>query len=490
MNDLQKSQDLYNGTMKMQRFDIVRIVLTPLLEMGAVALAFWIAYNIRNITDGIPFIQLKIPSISPEQFAPFVVAGIVIWLLVFARAKLYSDTRRPLFEEIRRVIAYSFFWFFVFIGFVYLTQGFLFHKEIPRLIIAYTLIIGAAFSILIRSALHGIGAYLHHHHLIARDRIAVLRLHSHDEIPFQADTNDAEYFFFESNNTKELESHIREQKIDAILLISGEWPENILSLARIYGIQCSHPRIMPNMRHFAREESFLGGIPVITLHTVSITAWERVFKRMIDILLSSMFLILSAPIMLVIYLGIKLEDRSWPAIYRNRRIGQDGKIFTLYKFRYMYWKYCTKEDYLDAGERDEWLEFEEQLKETSDTRHWPLYKIKDDPRKMKFGALIERFSLDELPQLFNVFLGNMSLVGPRPHQPREVALYDESDKQVLTIKPGITGMAQVYGRDKNTFKEEVMLDTYYIENYSLSLDIMIILRTILVVLSRPFEKKS
>lgn len=109
---------------------------------------------------------------------------------------------------------------------------------------------------------------------------------------------------------------------------------------------------------------------------------------------------------------------------------------------------------------------------------------------MKFGALIERFSLDELPQLFNVFLGNMSLVGPRPHQPREVALYDESDKQVLTIKPGITGMAQVYGRDKNTFKEEVMLDTYYIENYSLSLDIMIILRTILVVLSRPFEKKS
>lgn len=310
MNDLQKSQDLYNGTMKMQRFDIVRIVLTPLLEMGAVALAFWIAYDIRNITDGIPFIQLKIPSISPEQFAPFVVAGIVIWLLVFARAKLYSDTRRPLFEEIRRVIAYSFFWFFVFIGFVYLTQGFLFHKEIPRLIIAYTLIIGAAFSILIRSALHGIGAYLHHHDLIARDRIAVLRLHSHDEIPFQADTSDAEYFFFESNNTKELESHIREQKIDAILLISGEWPENILSLARIYGIQCSHPRIMPNMRHFAREESFLGGIPVITLHTVSITAWERVFKRMIDILLSSMFLILSAPIMLVIYLGIKLEDRS------------------------------------------------------------------------------------------------------------------------------------------------------------------------------------
>lgn len=109
---------------------------------------------------------------------------------------------------------------------------------------------------------------------------------------------------------------------------------------------------------------------------------------------------------------------------------------------------------------------------------------------MKFAGILEKFSIDELPQLFNVLLGNMSLIGPRPHQPREVALYDESDKQVLTIKPGITGMAQVYGRDKNTFKEEVLLDTYYIENYSVPLDFVILMRTILVVLKRPFENKK
>ncbi len=102
-------------------------------------------------------------------------------------------------------------------------------------------------------------------------------------------------------------------------------------------------------------------------------------------------------------------------------------------------------------------------------------------------SFIEKFSLDELPQLFNVFIGNMSLIGPRPHQPREVSLYDEADKQVLTIKPGITGMAQVYGREKNTFKEEVALDTYYIEHYSLALDIAILFRTVFVVLRRPFQ---
>lgn len=155
----------------------------------------------------------------------------------------------------------------------------------------------------------------------------------------------------------------------------------------------------------------------------------------------------------------------------------------------MYWRFCTKEEYLREYEKDEALEFEENLKKQQNTRTGPLYKIKNDPRKMRFGKIIEKFSIDELPQLVNVLLGNMSLVGPRPHQPREVALYDESDRQVLTIKPGITGMAQVYGRDKNSFKEEVAHDIYYIENYSILLDIMIIFRTILVVLFRPFEKK-
>lgn len=140
--------------------------------------------------------------------------------------------------------------------------------------------------------------------------------------------------------------------------------------------------------------------------------------------------------MIIAYVGIKIEDPTGPVIYKNRRIGQNGKIFTLFKFRYMYWKYCTKEEYIKDGEKDEGLEFEEKLKKTGDnSRSGPLYKIQNDPRRMRFAGLLEKFSIDELPQLFNVLIGNMSLVGPRPHQPREVALYDESDKQVLTIKP-------------------------------------------------------
>ena len=151
----------------------------------------------------------------------------------------------------------------------------------------------------------------------------------------------------------------------------------------------------------------------------------------------------------------------------------------------MYWKYCTKEEY---GINDWAMKYEEKLKQEKNTREWPLYKIANDPRKMPWWIWIEKLSLDELPQLFNVLKWDMSLIWPRPHQPREIELYDESDKQVLTIKPWITGMAQVYGRDKNTFKDEIILDTYYIEHYSAFLDIAILLRTIVVVFSRIWSK--
>jgi lipopolysaccharide/colanic/teichoic acid biosynthesis glycosyltransferase len=131
--------------------------------------------------------------------------------------------------------------------------------------------------------------------------------------------------------------------------------------------------------------------------------------------------------------------------------------------------------------------YEESLKKEGDTRSGPLYKIKDDPRKTNVGKVIEKLSLDELPQLYNVLIGNMSIVWPRPHQPREVDLYAEHHHQVLTVKPGITGMAQVFGRDKNTFEDEVRYDVYYIEHYSLLLDLLIIGKTFFVVLARAFR---
>ena len=229
-------------------------------------------------------------------------------------------------------------------------------------------------------------------------------------------------------------------------------------------------------------------MPVIELTSVSISAWERIMKRTFDILISSIGLIFLSPFFVIIGVIIKIEDPSGPVFFANRRIGQDGRVFSLYKFRYMYWKFSVKDAYGVEKQKDSALQYEEKLKAQSDTRDGPLYKIANDPRKMRFGKIIERLSIDELPQLWNVFIGDMSLIGPRPHQPREVELYDEEDTQVLTVKPGITGMAQVYGREKNTFKDEIMLDRHYIENYSFWLDIVIFLRTFAVVITRIYKK--
>jgi lipopolysaccharide/colanic/teichoic acid biosynthesis glycosyltransferase len=148
----------------------------------------------------------------------------------------------------------------------------------------------------------------------------------------------------------------------------------------------------------------------------------------------------------------------------------------------------VKDSYGISKDQDDALKFEEQLIENSSDRTWPLYKIKNDPRKTKIGAFIEKWSIDELPQLMNVIKWEMSLVWPRPHQPREVEKYDFRENRVLTIKPWITGMAQVNWREKNTFEDEVRLDIFYIENWSLLLDLKIILKTISVVFRRGFKK--
>lgn len=148
----------------------------------------------------------------------------------------------------------------------------------------------------------------------------------------------------------------------------------------------------------------------------------------------------------------------------------------------MKWEYCTKEAY---NKNDIWaLEYEKKLIEKKSNRKGPLYKIENDPRKTKIGTFIEKYSFDEFPQFFNLILWNMSLVGPRPHQPREVEKYALSQKRLLTIKPWITGMAQVNGREHNDFLIEAQLDIFYIENWSILLDFKIIAKTFSVFLQR------
>jgi lipopolysaccharide/colanic/teichoic acid biosynthesis glycosyltransferase len=163
-------------------------------------------------------------------------------------------------------------------------------------------------------------------------------------------------------------------------------------------------------------------------------------------------------------------------------VGHKGN-FDLYKFRYMKKEYSHGKQFSQEHNKKA-LAYLENLIASRSIKSGPVYKIKDDPRKTRLGSFLEKYSLDELPQFFNVLKGQMSLVGPRPHQPIEVKKYEEYQKRLLTIKPGITGMAQISGRSDLEFKDEVRLDTYYIENWSLKLDIVIILKTIAALLKK------
>lgn len=200
--------------------------------------------------------------------------------------------------------------------------------------------------------------------------------------------------------------------------------------------------------------------------------YKKFLKRFLDIVLSLILIILFLPLALVIAILIKL-DSSGP-IFADvpERVGENGKKFKMYKFRSM----IVNAHYL--------LRTDKRFKKLYEEYQRGNYKLKDDPRVTKIGRFIRKHSLDEIPQLFNVLKGEMSLVGPRPHEPEEVARYDRHQKQLLTIKPGITGLAQISGRSNLPFDEEAKLDIYYMENWSLSFDLQILIKTIPVVLGR------
>lgn len=205
----------------------------------------------------------------------------------------------------------------------------------------------------------------------------------------------------------------------------------------------------------------LGGIPLIGIKSVSISGWNLALKRAMDVVFASLCLILLSPLMLVIAALIKL-DSPGPAVFKQTRIGRGGRPFTVFKFRSMH----------------EGAELEKESLTDLNEAVGPFFKIKDDPRLTKLGQLLRRSSLDELPQLYNVLRGEMSLIGPRPALPSEVERYQEWHKKRLQTWPGITGLWQVSGRSKLTFDEMALLDIYYVENWSLLLDLQIALKTI------------
>ncbi len=211
--------------------------------------------------------------------------------------------------------------------------------------------------------------------------------------------------------------------------------------------------------------SYFGGMPLIHFQTPPGDSWELGCKRAIDVCVSGLLLFLLAPLFVVLACGVK--STKGPIFFRQTRVGLNGRLFQMYKFRSMF---VGAERHLKS------------LRESNEMKG-PVFKMKNDPRITGFGRFMRRFSLDELPQLWNVLVGDMSLVGPRPPIPGEVSLYERKSRRRLSMRPGLTCTWQVSGRNEiEDFNDWVALDLQYIDNWSLTTDLVLLLRTIPAVL--------
>ncbi len=262
---------------------------------------------------------------------------------------------------------------------------------------------------------------------------------------------------------------LRSQDIDEVIIAlpwrSIEQIMDIMAQCEPLGVRA---RIVPDLFQLRLNRvdiDDISGIPLIGIRDASIRGWNRAIKRLSDIVVAAISLVIASPIMALVAILIKW-DSPGPVLFPQVRVGRDGRLFTLYKFRSMV---------VGADEAKDRLR---DLNEASG----PLFKIRDDPRLTRVGRWLRRLSIDELPQLWNVLKGDMSLVGPRPPVPAEVDQYQPWHRKRLLISPGVTGLWQVSGRSKLTFDEMVMLDLFYAENWSLWLDFKIMLRTIPTVI--------
>ncbi len=445
------------------------------------------AYALRftNFAIEIRKVQFLLPL---NEFIGILFLVIPIWLLIFAANGLYvSDANRKFSNELSRIF------FACTVGLAALTVFIFFRGEFfnSRFIVLFAWIISMAY-IMLAHALVRVGKYIMYRRSIGTrhtvllgtgpitDRIAEI-LSSDKGLGY---TVIARYSVFNEKIRREILDLHAAEEVDEILLTtpqsSREETLTILTFAEEHQFTLKYSAdlfatLAPNMRI-----GTIADIPIIEFRRARLDGWGKIIKRCCDIVGSASAIIITSPLLIGSALAIRFET-GVPILFKNTRVGYGGALLKTLKFRSMFQTYCTEQE---AGLESNALKYEEELIHKQNSKNGPIYKIAKDPRITKVGLFLRRWSLDELPQLFNVLRGEMSLVGPRPHQPREVAKYSPEDRRVHAVKPGITGLAQISGRSDLSFEDEIRLDMFYIENWSLTMDIFILLKTPLAVLRR------
>ncbi len=457
-------------------FTAILVPVDYLMLVAAGLAAYWLRTSNWVAQFRPVFFSLNLPF---DRYLGLILLIAAFWLLAFAIAGLYEIRRNGKFwgEFLKIVTATS-------TGLVGIIIYIFIRREFfdSRFLILGAWLISIFFVSWGRLIVKGLQKYLLSKRLIAPHNIVVigndnLSQEIIEEIKNQPSLGYNLITYFPQLNLEEIKKKAESFDIEGVILANPDYSrESVIDLIEWCEEKQIAFKFVPNLfQMLTTNIDFytLGGVPLIEIKRTALDGWGKILKRFIDILGAIFGLIIFSPLFILISILIKF-DSPGPIIYKNQRVGPRGKLFNTYKFRSMKIEFCTGPQYDLTGQASR---LEDELVKKQNSRRGPVFKIADDPRRTKLGRWLERTSLDELPQFFNVLIGNMSLVGPRPHMPKEVAKYERWHKKVFNIKPGITGLAQISGRSDIDFDEEAKLDTYYIENWSLFLDIKILLKT-------------
>jgi len=470
----------------MNKFNLTFTALKLPVDAVALACASAMAYLLRYsrfATDVRPILQ----DIPYQAYIQTSLTFIGVYILIFIIAGLYSTRQRRAWNEFGRVILAC------TAGVMILIASVFFQRELTQsrfIVIAiwilsiFLVFLGRLCLRVIQHQLLRMGLGHDHIAVIGTDPQADSLVRTFKQNPILGFSVSKFVPTWNDAAKEQLKALMAKNRLSGIVLadtnLSKDQALHIIGFAGKYHLHFWYAADVYAARFTNIEVSTPGGIPLIEVKPTPLDGWGRIAKRTEDVVFAILLVILTSPLWILGALLIVIED-GFPVLFKNERVGERGKAFLAYKLRSMYKKFSIGPQFSNTQKN---LELERKLIKEKSIKNGPVYKIADDPRVMHVGRFIRRWSIDELPNFLNVIKGDMSLVGPRPHQPREVEKYTDEQRRVLTIKPGITGMAQISGRSDLLFEDEARLDTWYIENWSPLLDLYILLKTPFAVIQK------
>ena len=462
---------------------IAAIITDVLLINLAFAIAYWLRYDLQwfavvDETNLVPY----------TVFIPISLALTLLLLVIYKLNGVYNLSRgASWFDEVYRlltgtatgIILMVFVIIFLFRPSLYSRLIFLYAGVLITIFLAASRLVKRT----VRNRLHRKGLGVDRllivgagevgrtvmRHVVAQPALGYQVVGFVDDDPEKGSTDIGR--FKALGGTANLPRLVRDLAIDAVIItLPWMYHRKIVSIIAQCEREQVQVRIIPDMFQMSLSNldvEDLSGIPMIGVKEIAISRGEMLFKRTMDLFISVVGLFFLFPLFLLVGLAIKLDSKG-PVFFGQIRVTKGERLFTCFKFRSMY----------------EGAEAEQEKLLALNEADGPIFKMRDDPRITCVGRFLRRTSIDELPQLFNVLMGHMSLVGPRPAPPSEVQRYQPWHRRRLEVSPGITGLWQVSGRSELSFDEMVLLDLYYVENWSPLLDLQIILRTLPTVILR------